>query len=131
MGICQPPRLAPGGRHEDSPRLDINTDHNQRYRRHSPSLPKNVVELTLIISRARTHLCLQGFHGQDFNPDINFVANKKSQMFDKQVLGDKSVLAKLHFHRHAFFDKVSLVVTQDGNMSVFLNMPLLIIGWHG
>lgn len=58
-------------------------------------------------------MLLQCLHRQNFDSNVNLVANVKRQMFDEQVVGDKRVFAELDFNGNAILNKISLVVTEN------------------
>ena len=52
----------------------------------------------------------QYFHRQYFNSQIDFIANIKCHMFDKQIIRDRKVFSKLHLNGHSFFYKIRLII---------------------
>ena len=73
-------------------------------------------------------MLLQRLHRQNFDADINLVAHIKRQVFDKQIVGDKSVFAKLNFYRDAVFYKIGLVEAMDGRGASQLDFTFLLSG---
>ena len=50
-----------------------NPDENQWNSRNTPPLPDDVVEFSFIIADAGAHLGLEGFHGKDFNTNVDLI----------------------------------------------------------
>ncbi len=88
-------------------------------------LPQHVQQITFVIWHATRHFLFQCFHRKYFDPYINDVRNIKAQVFDKQVMRYKRVLAKLNFDGYTLLHKVSLVIRHDRIMPCVLYRQLL------
>ena len=92
----------------------------------SATLPYEVVQFPLVIGDTGRHFLLKFLHRQDFDPDINYVANEKGHVLYKEVVRNERVLSELHLNRHSLFYKVSLVIGEDRFQSCGFNFGLLL-----
>ena len=87
-----------------------NTDQNERHRWDASALTNQIVKLTLIVSDPGRHLLLQFFHRQNFDADIDDVADVKRQVLDKQIICNERILTELDFDGNALLHKIGLIV---------------------
>ncbi len=76
-------------------------------------MPQHVVEFALVVADARGHLGGHRLHGQDFDADIDDIADVERHVLHKEVIRHKGILAELNFDGDPLFHKIGLIVGEN------------------
>ena len=91
----------------------------------STAIANQIVEFTLIVWYSGRHLIVESFHRHDLDADIDFVADEKCHVFDKEIKRNESILAELNLDGNAIFDEIRLIVRINWRQASRLNLLLL------
>ena len=93
-----------------------NPDQHERHCRRASAVPQHVVEFALVVADAGGHLGGHGLHGQDFDADIDDIADVERHVLHKEVIRHERLLAKLNFDSNPVPDKIGLIVGENRHL---------------